>query len=158
MILEKSKLHCTRQGQRQYQLWVDPEKQGSYEVSNVHRHLIYLRTIILLNVAEDSNVVAAHKVDCHTLRREERCMSNCAVNATQKASQRLVKVHFQLRQSHKREVEQGSPTRKVGYKKSRLVNLQRNAFLACGASPSGRNALTDRSYGCTAHGCLAGRS
>jgi len=41
--------------------------QSSDQVGHVHRHLINLRAVVLLNVSQDTDVVLAHKVDRHTL-------------------------------------------------------------------------------------------
>ena len=41
----------------------------SYQVSHVHGHLINLGGIVLLNIAQDLDVVILHKVDGHTLQR-----------------------------------------------------------------------------------------
>lgn len=51
------------------------ESPRSYQVSDIHRHLIYLCTIVLLYVPKDSNVIAAHKVDCHTLQRQAQLVT-----------------------------------------------------------------------------------
>jgi len=40
------------------------------KVSNVHRHLVDLRRVVLLNVAQDTDVVVLHKVDRDTLAAE----------------------------------------------------------------------------------------
>lgn len=40
------------------------------KVGNIHRHLVDLRRVVLLNVTQDTNVVVLHKVDRDTLAAE----------------------------------------------------------------------------------------
>jgi hypothetical protein len=42
--------------------------ESSDQISNVHRHLIDLCAVVLLDVSQDTYVILAHKVDRHTLQ------------------------------------------------------------------------------------------
>ena len=42
----------------------------SYELGHIRRHLIYLRRIILLDVAQNAHVLGRHEVDGDTLAAE----------------------------------------------------------------------------------------
>ena len=42
--------------------------QSSDQIGDVHRHLVDLRAVVLLNVPQDTDVILAHKVDRHTLQ------------------------------------------------------------------------------------------
>jgi hypothetical protein len=42
--------------------------EGSDQISDVHRHLVDLCAVVLLDVSQDTDVILAHKVDRHTLQ------------------------------------------------------------------------------------------
>lgn len=41
-----------------------------YQISNVHRHFIDLRTVVLLNISQDLDVVTFNEVYCNTLQKK----------------------------------------------------------------------------------------
>ena len=55
-----------------------PAGGGLDEVGNVHRHLVNLRVVKLLNVLEVPLVVVCHKVDSHSLPAETAAATNPA--------------------------------------------------------------------------------
>lgn len=49
------------------------------KVSNIHRHLVNLCMIMLLDICHHSLVILSHKVDCHSLPTESTRSTNPAI-------------------------------------------------------------------------------
>jgi len=47
-----------------------PERPGLDKIGDIHRHLVDLCCVVLLNITQDLNIVLSNKIDCNTLATE----------------------------------------------------------------------------------------